>query len=230
MEKIQKVSLLVFMLVLVLVVPVQADTTKWQINWDQDLTIVETVSTADEGLVDNLLAAGFTQNGPKNTYNRKIQDWTTYNELPAKFPILAQTKDFIIFSTTTFYTDKNLDTNILHNFNQALDFELITLGIYYKNSGEKIADSTYSWQLGSDWLDNLPKAYLTKCLTFNGLAVGLLLFLISALCIGILYVKKVRQTDQLIIEEYSIENYLANQGKTEKKKGKTDDEKWNYWN
>ncbi len=208
--------MLALVLVVVLTVEAKADTTQWQIEWDQDFSIIETVHTYDQGLVNDLLDAGFSGGGDRDSYHRQIQDWESYNNLAAKFPILSKTRNFIILSVTTINIDKNQQKNILQNYTGAVDFEFSTLGIFLKNSGQKIGESTYRWKLGADWQNDFPKSYFTKCVTFNGFALGLSIFLIGVICISVFYSRKVRHINRLITEEYSIENYLAKQAELQK--------------
>ncbi len=208
--------MLTFVLVLVLTVETKADTTQWQIEWDEDFAIVETVHTYDQGLVTKLVDAGFSRGGDEDSYYRQVQDWESYNNLAAKFPILSKTRNFIILSVTTINLDKNHKTNILQNHKGAVDFEFSTLGIFLKNSGQKIGESTYQWRLGTDGQRDLAKPYFTKCVTFNGFVLGLSIFLIGVTCISIFYSRKVRYINRLITEEYSIENYLAKQAELQK--------------
>lgn len=209
----KKVGLSLFFVVALLLsttVTAYADTT-WQIKGDDESLIEERVFTDDEKLASFLSSAGFEIDEVTDSYYRHTKDWQTYNNLAEKFPLTVNKKDFIIFSTSVVKVDYNQSTNILRNTTSPVNLELTTFGIYYKNSGDKVADYTSRWEFRTNTLEDFSKPYLTKYLAFNGLALGIGIFILGVLVIFIVYYRMISRVDKLIVEEYSIENYLAKQ-------------------
>ncbi|NLB88801.1 MAG: hypothetical protein GX790_06180 [Syntrophomonadaceae bacterium] len=195
-----------------LAVEVKAETL-WEITWDEDSTIVETIITDNEELSNNLSSYGFVQNQGEGIFLRQIEDWPTFNKLEKKFPIKAVTKNFFIFSVTTIYIEDNPETNILKDFAEPIKFQYTALGFNIKNTGQKVSEITSEWNLKPGWFSSFSKPYLTKSIVFNGFMLGVFILLIGFICIVIVYLKTVNRINKLIEEEYSIENYLAKQEK-----------------
>lgn len=191
---------------------VQADTT-WQIKCNEDSTIVETVITDNRELSDILTSNDFAPGPEEGYYSRKLEDWQTFNKLDRKFPIMADTKNFLIFSLTTIYIDNNSDTNILRDWDEPIKFRYSAWGFNIKNTGQKVADSTTEWILTPGRADSFPQPYLTKTIFFNGFILAVFITLVGLICIGMFFLKTIKRVNNLIEEEYSIENYLAKQEK-----------------
>lgn len=210
MKKMWMSLFLTITLLLVLTVEAQANT-EWQIIWDEDSTIVETVLTDNEELSSILSSCGFKEGEVEGSYSRRVEDWGKYNNLEKKFPIVATTKNLVIFSLTTITIDNNRETNILKDFNQTVKLQFTALGFNLKNTGHKVSELTSEWELKPGWIESSKKPYLTKCVTFNGFMLGVFIFIVGLLTIAIVFLRAISRVNHLIEEEYSIENYLAQQ-------------------
>lgn len=187
--------------------------TKWQITCDEELNIVEKVITDNEELSNTLISNGFEEERDEGYFYRQIEDWPTFNNLEKKFPIKPVTRNFIIFSVTTIYIDDNLESDILKDVDEPVKFQYISLGMNFKNTGQKVSEFTSEWNLNPGWVDSFPKPYLTKIVVFNGFMLGVFILIVGLICIAIVYLKTISRINKLIEEEYSIENYLAKQEK-----------------
>lgn len=199
---------------LIIVLSVEAEaTTEWQIIWDEDSAIVETVITDNKELSNILTSSGFKQGEEEGYFSRRSENWQTFNDLEKKFPITAITRNFIVFSHTTISIDKNLETNLLKDLDEPIKFQFTAFGLNIKNTGQKVSELTSEWELKPGWTENFAKPYLTKCILFDGFMLGVFIILVGLICIAIAFLKTINRVNNLIEEEYSLENYLAKQEK-----------------
>ncbi|HZK42985.1 MAG TPA: hypothetical protein VFC73_01710 [Syntrophomonadaceae bacterium] len=192
--------------------------TEWQIIWDEDSTIVENVQTSNEDLAANLCNWGFVAGNSKGTFSRHTADWNMYNSLEGKFPITVTTKNRGLFAVSVIGTDNNLATDITKDLAEPINLQITVPGFYIKNTGERISGTTSQWKLMPGWTESYNKDYLTKCIVFDGLILGLSTFLLGIFVIILLFFRATSRVDNIIEEEYSIENYLAEQAEINENK------------
>lgn len=189
--------------------------TVWQMGGDEETTIEERVFTDDEDLINHLARVGFVYDDTDECFYRDTKDWQTYNSLTEKFPILVHNNNFAIFSINTLLVDSNNETNILRNYSGPVKLEFTAYGLYFKNSGDKVGDYTTSYLFSNPNATGFSKDILTKFLSFDGLILGIGIFVLGVLIITVVYYRMISRVDKLIVEEYSIENYLNKQAEAE---------------
>lgn len=188
--------------------------TDWHITWNEDGTVGEQVLTDDQELAATLTSWGFSQGTEAGSYYRNTENWSTFNNLEGKFPIIVDTKNLLIFYSTTFTPDRN--NSLTDLMGQDFNLQITVPGFYFKNSGQRVSDLTTQWQVYPGWEESLKKPYLTKCITFNGFMLGLFIVLVGLCSIGIVFIRSISRVNNLIAEEYSIEDYLAELDETKK--------------
>jgi len=206
---------LIGLLVIVFAPDALAGQYQWQIETDQQGSIIETVSI--EGMQSDFNLEGWESHSSEGmlTLGRVHQDWQQYVQTSNGLPVKAQIKNYLLFSTTILNYHGQTDQSGL--FQQLLSeadgtISIQTGGIIQEAPDAEIdnmsQNPTAIWYLtagtGLDQLKQSP--VFMEILTFNGLAISLTILLFGFIGITVWYLTYVRRVNKLIEEEYSLDD------------------------
>lgn len=178
---------------------------EWRLIWHDDGRIEEQITAEGQNIeVDETWK--YEQDHEKSIITREVENWHIYNSLPDRLPVQAQVKDFLIFKTISLnknqVTSGSLYPRIIDDYSGKLYIHLP--GIIRESSAVDFNDLTGIWNLSQ--IDNVAKEdYIMKAVTFEGLPIAILIFVLGALIIMAKFIGKMRKVNQLIEEEYSLD-------------------------
>jgi hypothetical protein len=204
--KLKWTFILLFFLIFIIAPNAQANT-KWEILWNDDDSLMETVATDEQ--------VSFQPNGwqlsvkeGKASYHREIKDWQEYAQLGDRLPLAVSVKDYLLFKSIAFKAqafDPQDDTLAGFVGTGPLDISISVPGLIRSGSADEVKDLTAVWHL-NNLTDLHSRGNMLLVDTFDGFLLGLLLILLGIVIIGLTYLSRVRRTHKLIEQEYSLEN------------------------
>lgn len=197
----------------------------WQLTLRDDGTITERVTLAagDElqspewqlTSADGLLVA-----------ERTTKNWSAYMKLKDRLPLQFEKKNYLLWQNIVIKKNKAVTPVALSALVLGDTGSKITLrvpGIVNQSAGTQLAEDqaeltgSVVGQLGDG-------ASLLQAITFDGLMLGIILFIVGFLVVLIVFIKRIRKVNQLIEEEYSLERAIQQLEEEESNK-ETDDNK-----
>lgn len=204
-------TLLLLSLLLLITVPAAGQTVDWNLTWQDDGSIVETVSLEKINLVlDTGEWQSSTDNNGHLIFTRQIAGWEQYHKLTDRLPLSIQSRNYLVMQRAVINSDDFVPDpqGLYHQIAAVPDAQLSIKmpGIIHDHSADTIVDSQEAvWKLGR--LDHITtEDLLLRATVFDGLLVGVLLVGGAVIVIGLLFLRSIRRVNQLIEEEYSLEN------------------------
>lgn len=203
-----------------------AEVPNWQLNVRDDGTITERAvlpaglnCQTDEWQVvpgsDGLVA------------ERTVKNWAAYMELKDRLPLQIVKKNYLLWQDVEI--NKNMAVKpagvaaaIFAQDNSKILFRVP--GIINANAGKQLSEDQVEVtavavnQLGDGGL-------LLQATTFNGLMMGIVLFVLGFLVVVIVFMNRIRKVNQMIEEEYSLERAAQQLEEEESGQQPTDDKK-----
>lgn len=122
-------------------------------------------------------------------------------------PLQVEIKDYWLWKNISikkgpaYSADKLL--HVYSNYQDAA-FTITVPGIIYKSSGAKVNEYTAAWKL--DEIKAFPPYYIfLRYISINGFLLGVVIFALGFIIIGIVFIRVNRRTNRWIEEEYSLE-------------------------
>lgn len=218
--------LMVAIILLVAASPLAAaQSPTWQLTLRDDGTIAERVTLTAGGEVqspewklssaDGLLIA-----------ERTTKNWSAYMKLKDRLPLQFEKKNYILWQNIDFKKNNEVTPIALTAVVLADSGSKITLrvpGIVNQSAGTQLAEDQAE-------LTGLAVSHLSdgssmlQAITFDGLMLGIILFIVGFLVVVIVFIKRIRNVNKLIEEEYSLERAIQQLEEEESAK-ETDDNK-----
>jgi hypothetical protein len=203
-------------LLLVNPVPALAQAVDWQLTWQDDGSILETVTLEK---MDLEMGEGEWETSTDNQGNlvltRTTADWTSYTQKADRLPLRIENRNYLILESAFIYgEDYSADQKGLYYQIAIVPDAQLSIklpGFIRAHTADSIIDSQEAvWQLSR--LDEMATGeLLLKATVFHGLVVGVILVVGAVIIIGLLFLRSIRRVHKLIEEEYSLEN-LAMEG------------------
>lgn len=175
--------------------PVSASQVEWQITWHDDNTLSEAIIIDEASNLTNPVSWQTSRVDGKTVMNRKISDWEAYNRLEDKLPIIVESKDFLVFSLTLMNIDEDYSSQKQGTFYQLTGFNEGTITIkcpsfIIKSSANSVDNLTATWNLKQfEHSTNL-----LQVLVFNGLWLGISLFVLGFLAVFWMYYRNLKKS------------------------------------
>lgn len=204
-------SLLLLPLLLLVPSPVLAESVNWEIIQQDDGTIQETVQVTGAKLsVDEKVWTITAPGNDRLVLSRNTANWAAYNQLDDRLPIHIAARNFLVMQVVRFYSE-DYQTSSPGLYNQLAGLPEAQLkiqvpGIVREHSANYVEDSQRAvWNLNR--LDHIKsEEFLFKAVIFNGFLLAVIMVAGAVLIIGLVFLRSIRRVDQLIEEEYSLEN------------------------
>lgn len=207
-------SLLLLLSLFIFPAPVTAQQVDWNLIWQDDGTIEETVRVMGKGedlSVDEQDWKVIRTSGSNQVIlTREVDDWAAYSRQTDRLPIRAETRDYIILQITRIKTEHPVPPSAgLYRQVAELSEARLSIqvpGIVREHSAYGVENSQKAiWKLNR--LDHLTgEDLVVKAVVFDGLLLAVLLVGGAVLIIGWVFLRSIRRVNQLIEEEYSLEN------------------------
>ncbi|HOB12310.1 MAG TPA: hypothetical protein PLM20_07740 [Syntrophomonadaceae bacterium] len=204
-------TLLLVSLLLVYTSPALGQRVDWNLTWQDDGSIVETVSLEKINLLpDTGEWQSSTDPNGRLILTRQIAGWEEYRKLSDRLPLSIQSRNFLVLQTAVINSEDFAAApgGLYQQIAAVPDAQLSIKipGIIRDHSADLIVDSQEAvWKLSR--LDHLTtEDLLLKATVFDGLLIAVLLVGGAVIVIGMWFLRGIRRANQLIEEEYSLDN------------------------
>ena len=204
-------TLLLVSLLLVYTSPALGQRVDWNLTWQDDGSIVETVSLEKINLLpDTGEWQSSTDPNGRLILTRQIAGWEEYSKLSDSLPLSIQSRNFLVLQTAVINSEDFAAApgGLYQQIAAVPDAQLSIKipGIIRDHSADLIVDSQEAvWKLSR--LDHLTtEDLLLKATVFDGLLIAVLLVGGAVIVIGMWFLRGIRRANQLIEEEYSLDN------------------------
>jgi len=202
-----------------------AEAPSWQLTLNDNGTIAERV-TLSAGASYQADEWKVVSDSDHLVVERTAKDWSAYMKLKDRLPLQINKKNYILWQDIEI--NKNTAVNItglaaavLGDDNSKILFRVP--GIINSNAGTQLSEDQV--EVSAAAVDKLGDGgSLLQVTTFDGLMMGIVLFVLGFLVVVIVFMNRIRKVNQLIEEEYSIER-AAQQLEEEESGQKQEDEK-----
>lgn len=182
---------------------------EWEIKVYDNHTINETVTIFNNEISTNTSDWKKTISGDTTILTRTVDDWAAYNALADKLPIEAQIRSFVFWHKNSLgVTGDGAPAGSV--FSQIKNLPGISIiisvpGYITDSSGDRISEMSTAWEFDNIEALNEGEVML-QAVTFEGFLIGIAVFLLGLLIIGVVYIRRMKQVDRMMEAEYSLEN------------------------
>ncbi|MDD2619199.1 MAG: hypothetical protein PHC92_00795 [Syntrophomonadaceae bacterium] len=179
----------------------------WQLFWADDNALLEHLTIDQEQSLTTGQQWEKTENAGKVVLSRETKDWQAYKELLERLPLQAEVNNYIVFRTTTFKIDKPaVGNHFLQevNANSEVKVAIEVPGYIKENPVGEVKELTVSWDL-QKIMGMKQGQMLLQTYTLDGFYLGVALFALGFLSVGIFFIIKTRRVNRLIEERYSLD-------------------------
>jgi hypothetical protein len=191
--------------------PALAQAVDWQLTWQDDGTILETVNL---NKIDVQLEGDEWQTAADSQGNvvltRQTSDWAAYSQRLDRLPFKMKSRNYLLLESAAIYCENySPDPKVLYSQIAGTPDARLSVklpGIIRDHSADSIIDSQEAvWQLSR--LDHIAtEELLLKAIVFDGLLLAIILVVGAVIIIGLLFLRSIRRVHKLIEQEYSLEN------------------------
>ncbi|MGE5389908.1 MAG: hypothetical protein ACM3PE_02480 [Deltaproteobacteria bacterium] len=178
----------------------------WQLTVRDDGTIAERVTLA-AGSELKSTEWQITSADGQLTAERTTKNWPAYMKLKDRLPLQFEKKNYILWQDidikkNSAITLQGLAATVLADNNSKISLRVP--GVVNQSAGTQLAEDqaeltgSVIGQLGDG-------ASLLQATTFNGLMLGIILFVLGFLVVVIVFMNRIRKVNRMIEEEYSLE-------------------------
>lgn len=197
------------LLFLVFLTPVaRAGEAEWQIRWQEDGSLQETVSVSGQ-LVENADSTWQkTSPGDRQVFSRTIKNWQEYNNLKDKLPVKANQSNYIVCTITEIKPDPQAAEGTLYadlSGKQPMNLQIEVPGMIRDSSADQTVQNSAIWQIEKPGTAFSP-AFTLKAITLDGWMLGISILTLGVIIMFIFFVGRMRRVDRIIAETYSLDN------------------------
>lgn len=205
--KIKWVFMLLFFIIFV-TIPQAAASTEWQIIWNDNNNLVETVLLNNDSAKIQSEGWQCFSTSQGTIYKRNVKDWAGYDKLADRLPVTVTVKDYLIFKSIAFKAQHfEAPAGAVAELagNQPVDLSISVPGLIRAGSADEVKTVTAVWHLKNlNELNSRGRMLIVN--TFDGFMLGLLIIVLGVFIIGLVFMSRIRKTHKLIEREYSLEN------------------------
>lgn len=192
-----------------------ASDVNWQIIWQEDGRLQEEVKITGRDIVPIDQDWNIRHEGDQYILSREVGNWSSYQQSKDKLPLQLKQSNYIVFKQTKLdisdYTEGLFSQlNSLNGFHLTMTVPGFIFGRY----GERIDEFSSSW-LFANSTELIPGNKILEFVTIDGLLSGIVIFSVGLFAVVINFVRRLKKADQIIEEEFSIEEASAEQDTSE---------------
>lgn len=178
-----------------------ADPATWNIKWNSDASIDETVIISEPNVVIEDKDWQTSHSGQSLVLSRHVDNWQEYSKLGDRLPLELTQKDFWLLKFSSLTMKEATPGSLFEQFNQfrGARLSIEVPGIIRDSSADEKVDSTATWNLST------ASPVTLNAVAFDGVILGISLFALGFLIIFIIFASRIRRVNQLIAQEYSLE-------------------------
>lgn len=183
----------------------------WTMKWQSNQVLIETVSGDDLSILEK--SYGWQEaSGTPGVMTRTTQDWTTYDSLQQRLPLQTREKNYFLFKTIRLQPDSPVQSNstlqqLFQKHNGSIVIEVPGfIKDYTATEVKPTADGfTATWKVDAG---SGPETIILgiTAIILNVLPIVITSLAVAWLIIWILFRRQVKRMNQLIEEEYSLDN------------------------
>lgn len=184
---------------------VSASEVKWQIEWLDNGTLQEQVSISGADIVPADPTWVQSREGTQLILQRAIPNWSAYQAIQDRLPLQVTEKNHILYRQTYIGVSAEHPEGLFDQISGADRFDLSVKvpGFIVATSADQKTEFVAQWSLpNSSAL--LTKTELLNVITMDGFLLGMGVFLLGLLIIGIMYFRRLRKANRIITEEYGV--------------------------
>ena len=205
--------LLIWLLVFLAFLPggAYAGSIDWQIIWQENGNLQEEVRISGRTVLPRDSNWERSQEGSQQILRREVNSWSSYKQLEDRLPLEARQSNYILYKQTEVEISIPEAEGLFQQLNGLNGFNLTIKvpGIISGSSADRIDESLATWILPNSE-EFLEKTTIIKVITVDGLLLGIVILLLGLLIIVIKFLKRLKNVEQIIEEEYSLEKTKFN--------------------
>ena len=190
---------------------------EWQINWQEDGTLLEKVTVM--GMPMQNADPGWQKNrfGDQIIFTRSIKNWNEYNLLQDKLPLQVEERNYV-FCTTSKLTPANQITGETL-YAELSDIDSMNLkinvpGMIIDSSIKPSEKKTVIWSITNPG-QRLTEDFSLKAITLDGFMLGITILSLGVIGLFIFFLGRMRRVNRIIDETYSLDNIVIEDDETE---------------
>lgn len=186
-----------------------ASQAEWQIHWQDDGTLLETVNITDFPIQNADAAWKKTVSGNQIQFTRTVSNWDEYNRLQDKLPLQAAMKNYVFFNYNTLSASEQVAAGSLYASLRDIDKldVKINVPIVVSSSVAPSDKQTVVWAIDNPG-QRFNKDFSLKAISLDGLMLGISILTVGVFCLFIFFMARMRKVDRLIEETYSLDNVV----------------------
>lgn len=185
----------------------QAD---WQINWQEDGTLQETVSIKDLSIQFSDPGWQKESSGNQLRFSRTVKSWEEYNGLQDKLPLRAEVRNYVFFNFNTISAANQAASGTLYQALQGVDrlnVKMIVPGKITSSSIKPSDEQTVIMVIDKP-NQGLLKDFTLKTINLDGFMLGITILSLGVIGLFFFFIGRMRKVDRLIEETYSLDNVV----------------------
>lgn len=188
----------------------QASQADWEINWQEDGTLLETVTVTGLPIQNSDPAWQKSISGDKISFTRTVKTWDEYNRLQDKLPLKAEESSYIFFKISRLTAANHPAAGTLYaNLNgiDGMKLRINVPGMIIGSSAEPSDKKIVSWTISNPGqpFDN---DFLLKSVSLDGFMLGITILTLGVISLFLFFLGRMRSVNRLIDETYSLDNVV----------------------
>jgi len=183
-----------------------AEVPSWQLTLRDDGTIAERV-TLPAGISCKTDEWNVISGNEGLAAERTVKDWSAYMKLNDRLPLQIDKKNYILWQDVEIKNNMAAEPEGVAEAVLGIDASKIQFripGIMNANAGTQTAEDQVEVTV-ADMNGLANGTALLQVTTFNGLMLGIVLFVLGFLVVVIVFMNRIRKVNKLIDDEYSLE-------------------------
>ncbi len=183
---------------------------EWQINWQEDGTLLEKVTVSGLPIQNSDPGWQKSMNGDQIIFTRTIKNWNEYNRLQDKLPLKVAESNYIFCTASKLTASNQLPGGTLYAGLSGIDrmnLKISVPGMITSSSVEPSDKRTVIWAVNNPG-QQFNKDFSLKAISVDGFMLGITILTLGVIGLFIFFLGRMRRVNRLIDETYSLDNIV----------------------
>lgn len=207
----------------------QASQAEWQINWQENGVLQETVTVTDLTIQPSDPGWQQSTSGNQTSFTRTVNSWAEYNQLQDKLPLTTADKNYIILNATQLSASDQVAAGTLYAGLSGVDSMKLTInvsGMILDSSVEPADKQRVEWAVNNPG-QPFANSFSLQVLNLDGLMLGITILSLGVIGLFFFFIGRMRKVNRLIDETYSLDNVVIEDDEPEETTGSAEDSQEN---
>lgn len=189
---------------------------EWQINWQEDGTLLEKVTVMGMPMENTEPGWQKSSNGDQISFTRTIKNWDEYNRLQDKLPLQVEETNYVFCKTSRLTASNQSPAGTLYAGLSGIDrmnLKISVPGMIISSSAEP-SHKTVIWTIGNPG-QRFNKDFSLKGISVDGFMLGITILILGIIGLFIFFIGRMRSVNRLIDETYSLDNIVIEDDETD---------------